>query len=318
VVLLFLRVFFTISYEEVSNPMASPPPSLVRETLMSASESAFVRSVVDQLAIKFRITGSGDSTPTKALEFMQRLQAILCAKFPGGSGWHVALGSSFAYALKTHKKSAVVISIGAWKVVVWRSPAFELEDVDTVRIRAELKLSGPDEEARKVSRSKETRFLEKPDPASEEYDEIYPSVLLSLKSVLEDPESPKEAELLAKAVRRRLTAEFGPVWHVIVGSNFLCEVSSSGREGMCGVSCRQGEKGLRVFVFRHKNIETESGIMAVWRRVDLSAILSALPYFLILLFAFFYTVLKSHCWDGEGNLRAQEEGQLVGNFMRTK
>jgi hypothetical protein len=68
---------------------------------------------------------------------------ILDSRF--GGEWNILTGKSMGYAMKTRKKASLVASSTAGETVVcWKSPGFELEDSNIVKIKAELALSETD------------------------------------------------------------------------------------------------------------------------------------------------------------------------------
>lgn len=68
---------------------------------------------------------------------------ILDARF--GTEWNILIGKAVGYAMKTKKKSSIIISNPNGEMIVcWKSPGFEVEDADAVRVKAKIQVDGKD------------------------------------------------------------------------------------------------------------------------------------------------------------------------------
>ncbi len=75
--------------------------------------------------------------------FAKDVKQILDSRF--GTEWNVLVGKSMGYAMKTKKKASLVAATNeGYTVVCWKSPGFEVEDSNIVRIRATIALATTD------------------------------------------------------------------------------------------------------------------------------------------------------------------------------
>ena len=182
--------------------------------------------------------------------------------------WHVAVGNGVGYACKVRQGA-----MGIWKfpdgcvVVIWKSPGLEPE-------AESVKEEGAKSE--KAVRAKPAKLLFGDAKAEVE------AVCQEMSSV-----DTKDAQVLAAAIRKRLTKDFGPIWHVLAGPSFVVEM---------GQDCRN-EFGIQVGDTRIVGFQHEQLNGGLFPSLDLQKLLSAVPYLLMLLLCFGYMALSSLCKD---------------------
>ncbi|CAK8986617.1 unnamed protein product [Durusdinium trenchii] len=204
-----------------------------------------------------------------------------------GADWHVAIGNAMGYACKVRQKA-----MGVWKfgdgcvVLIWKSPGIEPApetDADNVTEKVEAPKSKP--------------LKAKVIFQSEEVSEIIDAVREELPTLGKDL---KDEQVVATAVRKRLTAKFGTIWHVLTGSKFVVEVATNSRNHFC---IEVG--GMRLVGFQHEQLNT--GLLS---SLDFTRLLTTLPYLLMTLLCFAYMGLSSLCKDGV----AVQQGSWMGHL----
>ena len=113
-------------------------------------------------------------------------------------------GRSVGYAMKTRKKASFVLSGSNQEVLMgWRSPGFEVEDVDIVKVKAKLVLSEKDflldESATDISRLK---IISSPSPDSDSYSADTPKALRMIASLSDDLKD-MEHDTAARHIRNK-------------------------------------------------------------------------------------------------------------------
>lgn len=97
--------------------------------------------------------------------FLGDLKNILDMRF--GGDWNLLIGNSMGYAMKTRKKASVILSRTTGEMLVcWRSPGFEVEDLDVVKIKTRLTLEGKDEVVSSDADVKKLNLISVPQPDS--------------------------------------------------------------------------------------------------------------------------------------------------------
>ena len=262
------------------------------------------------------VQGAAAELPSD-LEFLRAVQAVIDHRFPGHGGWHCALApgrGTFAYAVKARKgSSSVVMKLSRGTLLLWRSPAIEVEDRAVLDLRLEKA-----RESSPAHGSGALRVLKAPALGDPAYSNLVPRAL----AVLEHVPPCEDVELCAKSIRTRLTAELGTVWHVLVGKNHM--VLPSRTSTSCHLEVEVG--GHRITVFNHRNTQSSSlaSPSRLLQYIDPSTLLSLAPVLLFLLFSLWFSALRRHCpWGGEykgpGRLTwlcPASEAQAQGFFLR--
>mmetsp|Transcript_126255 Transcript_126255/g.252203 ORF Transcript_126255/g.252203 Transcript_126255/m.252203 type:complete len:341 (+) Transcript_126255:98-1120(+) len=250
----------------------------------------------------------GDKKRTRSTclaEFAQSLKESLDSSF--GFHWHVIVGNQVGFACKKRDKT-----MGMWNVedsltvVVWQSPGIEVlesphsseatadpstPDADSGSVREsdgegnKATVQGPCADANKEqSKSSSTKFRILQPSTIEDGSTVDQTIAVLkeelLKSPLED-----DVQILAQTLRTALTAKMGPIWHVIVGEDFVVEAASNRRSF---VLVAMGK--MRVVCFQHE--QKTGGSTVDWDRVFRS-----LPYLALALFCAAYMALQYLCGD---------------------
>ena len=108
----------------------------IRKTDMESKYATFIVDSANIIAEK-------ESSKDREV-FLNDLKHILDMRFSGD--WNLVIGKSMGYAMKTRKKASVILARGSGEILIcWRSPGFEVEDLDVVKIKTRLVLEGKDE-----------------------------------------------------------------------------------------------------------------------------------------------------------------------------
>ena len=221
-----------------------------------------------------------------------------------GEHWHVAVGNSLGYACKVRQRA-----MGVWKfgsrddgcvVVIWKSPGIEPQKNEAEAEEAEAEKAEKAEKTKKKTKAKETK-----DPTviyhtySEETTKIVETVCKEVANL-----DTKDEQLVATTLRKRLTTDFGPIWHILTGSKFVVEPAGNCRNRFC---IEAG--GMQVLGFQHEQLST--GLLP---SLDFATVLKALPYLLMTFLCFAYMGLSSLCKEvPEG----QQPDAILG-FLKEK
>jgi len=205
-------------------------------------------------------------------QFAKILKAALDRNL--GEHWHVAVGNALGYACKVRQRA-----MGVWKfgsrdgcvVIIWKSPGLEPLDqngTEAEKVKPE------------VSKLKEVRVVFPNCPGCESDAKIIEAVCQEVASL-----DTKDEQLVATALRKRVTTDFGPIWHILAGTKFVVEAAENCRNQFC---IEAG--GMRVHGFRHEQLNT-----GLFPSLDAATCLKALPYLLMTLLCFAYMGLSSLC-----------------------
>jgi len=242
----------------------------------------------------------GDKKKSRATclaEFAQSLKESLDNSF--GFHWHVLVGHEVGFHFKKRDKTAGTWNIdGATMVIVWQSPGIEeptppqdsettadastSPDADSGRVEGS---DGQDAQANttheKTKNSKATFKILQPSTIEAGSTTDQTVALLKeelLKSATDD------TQILAKDLRRALTEKMGPIWHVVVGKDFVVEAAENRRNF---VLMTMGGK-MRVLCFQHEQVTGGSSF-------DWDKLLRTLPYLFVALYCAAYTALQALC-----------------------
>jgi len=109
----------------------------IRKTDMDPRESRFIIETLNVL--KERSTPEGLDWNS----FSKDLKSVLDSRFH--AEWNVLIGKSVGYAMKARKKSSLVATGPSGEIIIcWRSPGFEMEDNDVVKLKASIMVEGKD------------------------------------------------------------------------------------------------------------------------------------------------------------------------------
>ena len=259
----------------------------VRKTDMEKSHAGFIVEAVNVI----REQDTNMETP----KFLADVKHILDSRFKGD--WNLFLGKTVGYALKTRKKASIVLSNGTSEILVcWRSPGFEVEDLDTVKIKTTLALKEKDELTETGTRGKPLNVLSSPSPDSEMYTLETPKVLNILDGLANDVKD-MEHHVAARHIRSHITARLGTIWHVAVGSTGEFTV-------LPAKTCTDhiivsNKKGMKIELFRHKS--TDSSGLSSLATMSVSSILNILPTILFVFLCVAFMVQKASLCSGDPN-----------------
>ncbi|CAE8638267.1 unnamed protein product [Polarella glacialis] len=167
-------------------------------------------------------------------------------------------------------------------VVIWRSPG--IEEVDKV-VKDE---PGPTVDSKELA----FKVIQ---PSEIEAGTQLEQIVAAVQDEL--PRLPEDGQVLAQALRRRLTADFGTVWHVVAGTDFVIEAAED-RRNFLMVSIGK----LRVVCFQHEQFMGSGGLLSM---IDWNKILQSIPYFLMIVLCFLYMTLTNLCQEGRGEVKLQ-------------
>lgn len=203
-------------------------------------------------------------------EFASALKGSLDESF--GEHWHVLIGDRTGFACKKRTETMAVWKIEENIVVMWQSPGYE-EPGSNAAI--------PDGAGEKSKPGEAVKILE-PEKVDDDTElaKVVDVLREELKTIEDDP------QVLAQRLRNRLAADFGPIWHVVVGSDFVVEAAENRRNHVLLTAGK-----TRVVCFQHEQFT--QGIKIDWAKIFRSA-----PYLLLAVFCLAYLTLNQVCVEG--------------------
>lgn len=210
-----------------------------------------------------------------------------------GEHWHVAVGTTLGYACKVRQKAMGVWKFGTARdgcvVVIWKSPG--IEPLDNLAVRS----SGKDD-SKVLKLRKKTKVIFQSD--GDGVGEVIDAVCHEMSSISDT----KDEQVLATTLRKRLTSDFGPIWHVLAGCKFIVEPAVNCRKQFCIEIA-----GMRILGFQHEQLN--SGILS---SLDFPRVLKAMPYLLMTLLCFGYMGFASLCKEGV----AEQPGSILHSLKQ--
>lgn len=179
----------------------------------------------------------------KWTELARGLKASLDSSL--GPHWHVLLGTHLGFAAKKRNQNMGIWRAGPLMLVVWRSPGREEQPEASLVIAS----AAPADHAAEPGRFSLRLAQPKSVAAGSSEEMIASAVKTELSSMPESDLS--NMEKFAQRVRSRLLEDMGPIWHVIVGSEFAVEMADDRRNhvvmtyGKTRIVCFQHEQELR-------------------------------------------------------------------------
>lgn len=260
----------------------------LRKSDMELIHSQFAVDSINILHSRFE----SDADPWS--KFSLTLKNVLDSRF--GGEWNILIGKAVGYAMKTRKKSSVVTVGGSGEIVIcWRSPGFEVEDVNIVKLKAQFMLDGDELAVVKESAvsSSKLNIIESPLPDSIGYTLETAKVVPLIDSLIDDLKV-METQQAARHLRNHLTARFGTIWHVAIGETraFHVEAAQTCTDHVI-VATKKG--GLKIEVFRHKQT-TPHGFVSVCKSITmpkLSTVFEILPSILFILLCVAFMMQRS-------------------------
>lgn len=247
--------------------MSEPVLKLLRTDLPAQHR----RPVQDAVLLLYKsIVLSEDKKATKEQKwkgFAGALQGSLDKSL--GPQWHVLLGTSLGFACKYRKQSVAIWRIDQVMIVIWRSPGTEGPQAPEAQLTE--------------SASPQPLMLKVLSPEEIEPESELERVLAALKDELPRL-SDSDSQMLAQTSRRRLHADFGPIWHVIAGQEFAIEMAEDKRN-LLTVTIGK----MRLVCFQHEQFSQQL------ISLDGRQVVNMLPYLILLLLGIIYLGLTFVC-----------------------
>lgn len=218
-------------------------------------------------------------------EFARNLKGSLDISL--GLNWHVLVGCSVGFACKKRSHSMGIYRLEkGLMAIIWRSPAAEGPVTAKLKTKAEPK-AAPMTEAEAKAQAKAAKVLE---PTEIEADSAEERVVALIRQQLQETPNLDSSEF-PQDVRRRLTQEEGPIWHVLSGPAFTTCLAHGIRSR---VLMESGQ--TRIMAFQHEQVDPDAG------QIEWVKVLNALPYLLVIICAFGYMTLSSVCPEDPATL----------------
>lgn len=266
---------------------------LIRSDLPTAHRKPIL-DAVKKIYATF-VTDSEDKKRSKLLrwgDFAKALRCSLDGSF--GPSWHVLIGNSLGFACKKRHQTVGIWKIEDCMVVVWKSPG--IEPPEQVATAAAASMLGTAKDSDDGSHLKEAK-LQVLQPTEIEESQLH-GIIASIRD--EIPKAPADVQALAAALRRRLTADFGTIWHVVAGSEFVLDPADNRRNYVLATIGK-----TRIVAFQHE--QHVGG--RIWDRIEWGKIVASLPYLCMIVLCFGYMTLSSMC---------REDRDMSKSSARTK
>lgn len=218
------------------------------------------------------------SRASKWADFARALKGSLDQSF--SPQWHVLVGDTVGFACKKREGTMGVWRIDKTLVMIWKSPAMEAGDAAAPAAETSEDDKSKDEKVKEaktkneVKKPKELKILEADDEVT--------SISQALREEL--LKAPTDLEELAQTLRRRLTADFGTIWHVVAGSEFALHCAENRRNF---ISASFGE--TQIVCFQHEQQREQ---------LNWSKMISLLLWILVPFCAACYMTLNYLCKEG--------------------
>lgn len=265
----------------------------VTNTDLTKEEAAFVVAAASLIWEKL-------PTDSDVRQLMaERLKVVLDMKF--SPSWHILCGSDMGFALKSRRKSSVVISGPRHiQIVCWRSPGHEIISADAVRVMAERKLRQPDTPTAPLSKS--IKVIQQPRLGDVDFSADLPEAIKAIDDLVTSDDIP-DIQVLAQSIRTRLTAILTPVWHVILGSDFRL-ASADGLTHQ--IVIKKGK--LRIHCFKHTEMSTSN----IW-----NAVISSWRTILVIVACISFMLHSRLCTSETRHALCPAEGSQVPTYLAT-
>jgi hypothetical protein len=262
----------------------------IRKSDLDHSQSTFVLDSVNILAER--------DSPAENSVFLSDLKHILDSRF--GGDWNLLIGKSVGFAMKTRRKASIVLGKTSGELLLcWRSPGFEVEDIDMVKIKAKLSLEGKDSLLEDNTDVKSLNIIRVPDADAGDYTPQTPEaikIVQALSRTLYDMEHDAAARHIRSqyvfasshfdSFQLSLTARLGTIWHVAVGKTG--EFTSLPARNCTDHLMFSTKKGVKIVLFRHKSVETNRLALP-----SMQTVMEVLPTVLFVLLCVAFLVQKS-------------------------
>lgn len=162
---------------------------------MDKNPSNFIRDIVNTLRER------DESSDWESL--VSAIKSVLDSRF--GGDWNVMIGKTVGYAMKSRKKSSIILHNGSTAEILmcWKSPGFEVEDLDVVKIKATLKVTESDPLIDGAIEPRKTNIIQCPGPETPGY-----SIDTTKATLILDAVADEARDMDQQAAARHLRAQY--------------------------------------------------------------------------------------------------------------
>jgi len=238
---------------------------------MKKKDRRFVR---DSVAIIYQKVRRDPSIPPvkKMYKFVTMLKNLLDRRFR--PRWNVLCGQNVGYSAKFRKGTLGIYKMDkTYSVVVYKSPATEI--VDAQAPLWEIPTAVP---------KRQVEFLHYPQEGAISYTLDTSKIKEFLQRTCVHFGKDDDPLDLSAKVRNLLTREFGQIWHVYVGSDFIAECANNRRNDFL-ISVGK----TKLLCFQHEQHDPP--------RVDWLKLLNALPYAMFMVFILLFLAFSAMCGE---------------------
>eukprot|EP00928_Gymnodinium_smaydae_P048365 TRINITY_DN32323_c0_g1_i1.p1 TRINITY_DN32323_c0_g1~~TRINITY_DN32323_c0_g1_i1.p1 ORF type:complete len:371 (-),score=101.10 TRINITY_DN32323_c0_g1_i1:50-1099(-) len=241
--------------------------------------------------------GKADGSKAQVAERWRAFARSMQASLNGsalGTQWSVVVGETLGFACKKRIYRVATFRVDGVTILAWRSPGIEepeLEEPPAAAAAADADGNGDQDAAAAATRAVKLRVLEPRDgdkARGSEGAESNAGVVEALRSTLGAMAAAdaEDVQKVALRVRKRLTADFGTIWHVIAGQKLLVVQEPAEASNVVRVSV-EAKQPMHIVCYQHSQFEKAT--------IDFDKLLKALPYLGLVLLCFTYMTLHSVC-----------------------
>lgn len=255
---------------------------LIRSELPS-KQRKYIQDALNKLYSEL-VKNSDDKKRSKLLRWADFAKAFRDS-LDGSCGafWHVLVGQQLGFACKKRNQTVGIWKIDDCMVVIWKSPGFEPPEQVAATAAVVAATVGAAEGSAAAQGHGDAK-LQVLQPSEMDDASELKSMVASIREELRT--APIDNQELAQVLRQRLTTDFGTIWHVMTGTEFVVEAAESRRNFLLATIGK-----TRIVAFQHEQIMGST----LLERVDFWKLLSTLPYLCMLLVCFGYMTLSSVC-----------------------
>jgi Dynein light chain type 1 len=222
----------------------------VLQSTLPSDQSKFIADSAAVLIAKNRKLSDSD------IAF--QLHKVLLSRFK--LNFHVIVGESFSYSVKTRKSTVCILQIkGSQKqFVLYCSPLIEGVSKNLLKFTD----SSSTGEAAQISFS----VLKQPTLGDLDYLPNQPDLLKKLQTLCTTELS--DSQRLSQKIRSELTLMASPIWHVIVGTDFQCQPADN---AVCLIQIdfaqilqnKKSAKKKRILIYKHSEKSSNNWIQGI-------------------------------------------------------
>mmetsp|Transcript_57627 Transcript_57627/g.166862 ORF Transcript_57627/g.166862 Transcript_57627/m.166862 type:complete len:334 (-) Transcript_57627:113-1114(-) len=262
-------------------------PATHRKPITQALVELYKRNVVDSKDKK--------NKNAKRADFARAMKASLDTSF--GTHWHVLVGERLGFACKKRNETMGMWKIDDTMIVIWQSPGIEPPEEEGAPTPWAAPAPGaPAAEADVASSGKQApKVLEPPPEEIQTGSDVAKVAELVCEEMARQHD---DTQLMALDIRRQLTSEFGTIWHVVAGSDFVLEAAEDRRNHVLVTTGR-----TRLVCFQHEQFK--GGF-----KIDWDKLFTAMPYFVLAFICFSFMTMGAICRDAEPDPRSPFRAML--------